>query len=74
MVMIGKVTRGAGPGRLLAYLYGPGRASEHSDPHLVAGFDDPEELEPGRRPDGSPDLRRLTGLLTVPLAAMRAKL
>ena len=68
--MIAKVTRGAGVGRLLAYLYGPGRASEHSDPHLVAGFGDPAELEPGRRPGGSADLRRLAGLLTQPLAAL----
>ena len=36
--MIGKVVRGAMSGRLLRYLYGPGRANEHTDPHLVAGF------------------------------------
>ena len=37
-------------------------------PHLVAGFGDPQELEPDRRADGSRDLRRLTGLLLLPLA------
>ncbi len=37
-------------------------------PHLVAGFGDPQELEPDRRADGSRDLRRLTGLLLQPLA------
>jgi hypothetical protein len=54
--------------RLLYYLYGPGRANEHTDPHLVAGFGDPRELELERRPDGSRDFRRLAGLLTQPLA------
>ena len=51
-------------------MYGPGRANEHTDPHLVAGFADPAELEPERRPGGSPDLRRLAGLLAQPLAAL----
>jgi hypothetical protein len=68
--MIGKVIRGTDAGRLLRYLYGPGKANEHTDPHLVAGFGDPAELEPDRRPDGSPDLRRLAGLLAQPLAAL----
>ena len=66
--MIGKVVRGSNVGGLLRYLYGPGRANEHTDPHLVAGFGDSHELEPDRRADGSPDLRRLTGLLLQPLA------
>jgi hypothetical protein len=68
--VIGKVIRGANAGRLLRYLYGPGRANEHVDPHLVAGFGDPGELEPERRPDGSWDLSRLTRLLAQPLAAL----
>jgi hypothetical protein len=68
--VIGKVLRGKNAGRLLYYLYGPGRANEHIDPHLVAGFSDPAELEPERRPDGSPDLRRLTRLLNQPLSAL----
>jgi hypothetical protein len=59
--MIGKVVRGANVGGLPRYLYGPGRANEHTYPHLVAVFGDPEELEPDRRADGSPELRRLTG-------------
>lgn len=66
--MIGKVVRGSNVGGLLRYLYGPGQANEHTDPHLVAGFGDPQELEPDRRADGSRDLRRLTGLLLQPLA------
>ena len=68
--MIGKVIRGTNARRLLYYLYGPGKANEHTDPHLVAGFGDPAELEPERRPGGSPDLRRLAGLLAQPLAAL----
>src|SRR5450755_3910215 len=68
--VIGKVLRGNNARRLLYYLYGPGRANEHTDPHLVAGFGDPAELEPGRRPDGSRDFRRLAGLLAQPLAAL----
>jgi hypothetical protein len=68
--LIGKVTRGMGAARLLHYLYGPGKANEHTDPHLVAGFGDPAELEPGRRPNGSRDLRRLAGLLAQPFAVL----
>jgi hypothetical protein len=68
--VIGKVLRGTNAGGLLRYLYGPGRANEHTDPHMVAGFSDPEDLEPERGPGGSPDLRRLAGLLAQPVAAL----
>jgi len=68
--VIGKVIRGTDAGRLLYYLYGPGKANKHTDPHLVAGFSDPYELEPARRRDGSRDLRRLARLLAQPLAAL----
>ena len=67
--MIGKVLRGRNVRCLLRYLYGPGQANEHTDPHLVAGFGDPAELEPERRPDGTRGFRRLAGLLEQPLAA-----
>jgi hypothetical protein len=70
VLVIGKVIRGTDAGRLLYYLYGPGKANEHAGPHLVAGFGDPGELEPEHRPDGSRDFRRLTGLLAQPLAAL----
>jgi relaxase-like protein len=66
--VIGKVIRGRNVTRLLYYLYGPGKVNEHTDPHLVAGFGDPAELEPELRRDGSRDLRRLAGLLAQPLA------
>ena len=68
--MIGKVVPGSDAGGLLRYLYGPGRANAHIDPHLVAGFGDPAELEPECRLGGAPDLRRLAGLLAQPLAAL----
>src|SRR5262252_6141081 len=68
--MIGKVIRGSNVGWLLYYLYGPGKANEHTDPHLVAGFSDPADLEPPIRANGTRDLRRLTGLLAQPMAAL----
>jgi hypothetical protein len=64
------VLRGTDAAQLLYYLYGPGKANEHADPHLVAGFCDPAGLEPERRPGGSRDFRRLEGLLAQPLAAL----
>src|ERR1700683_5625618 len=70
VLVIGKVIRGTDVRRLLDYLYGPGRANEHADPHLVAGFGDPAELEPAPRPGKTADVRRLAGLLTQPLAAL----
>ncbi|MFI0734987.1 relaxase/mobilization nuclease domain-containing protein [Streptomyces sp. NPDC021225] len=48
--MIAKITSGRNTGKLISYLYGPGRANEHTDPHLVAswyGF----ALDPGRTDD-----------------------
>jgi hypothetical protein len=68
--VIGKVIRGSDARRLLYYLYGPGKANEHIDPHLVAGFGDPAELEPERHRGGYRGLRRLAGLLGQPLAAL----
>jgi hypothetical protein len=68
--VIGKVIRGANVRRLLYYLYGPGKVNEHTDPHLIAGFGDPAELEPERRRGTYRDFRRLSGLLNQPLAAL----
>ena len=47
-----------------------GRREEHTDPHLVAGWRDPEELEPSLRADGTRDLRQINGLLHQPLAGL----
>src|SRR3954451_13032712 len=61
--------RGRKVGGLLRYLYGPGRANEHTDPHLVASWDDaPMALEPGLTPRGRHDIRPLARLLEQPLA------
>jgi hypothetical protein len=67
--VIGKVVKGADVGELLRYLYGPGRANEHTDPHLVAGWDNPETLEPELTAAGRRDFRRLTSLLEQPVTA-----
>jgi hypothetical protein len=68
--LIGKVLRGTRVQGLIRYLYGPGRAEEHHNPHVIAGFRDPVELEPAFRADASRDFRRLDGLLTQPLALL----
>src|SRR5438067_1692843 len=70
--MIGKITdpRGERVEGLVYYLYGPGRREEHTDPHIVAGWRHPAELEPPLREDGRRDFRRLFGLLNQPHAAM----
>jgi hypothetical protein len=68
--VIGKVLLGARPGGLIRYLYGPGRHEEHTDPHIVAGWRSPGELEPPLRPGGGRDFRRLTGLLQQTVAAL----
>ncbi|MBD3148278.1 relaxase/mobilization nuclease domain-containing protein [Microbispora bryophytorum] len=68
--MIGKVRRGGRVAGLLRYLYGPGKANEHVNPHLVAGWRDPDEVEPPSRADGKRDFARLTTLLRQPCAAI----
>lgn len=68
--MIGKALRGRRVARLLYYLYGPGKHEEHTDPHIVAGWRDPAEIEPPMRPGGRRDFRPLSGLLQQPLAVL----
>jgi len=69
--MIGKISaRGARVAGLIYYLYGLGRNEAHTDPHLVAGWRHPAELEPSLRDDGRRDFRNLTGLLQQPHAAL----
>jgi hypothetical protein len=70
--MIGKITAPCGERvqPLIYYLYGPGRREEHTDPHIVAGWRHPAELEPPLREDGTRDFRALLGLLIQPHAAM----
>ncbi len=69
--MIGKVgPRGSRVSGLIYYLFGLGRNEEHTDPHLVAGWRHPAELEPPLRDDGHRDFRHLTGLLQQPQEAL----
>jgi hypothetical protein len=64
--VIGKISapRGERVEPLIYYLYGPGRHEEHTDPHIVAGWWHPAELEPPLREDGRRDFRRLFVLCT----------
>ncbi|MGA5128231.1 relaxase/mobilization nuclease domain-containing protein [Streptomyces olivoreticuli] len=48
--MIAKISSGKNTAKLIAYLYGPGRANEHTDPHLVASWDGIAP-DPGRSED-----------------------
>jgi hypothetical protein len=69
--MIGKVSpHGQRVTGLIYYLFGPGRQAEHTDPHIVAGWRHPAELEPPLREDGRRDFRHLAGLLQQPHAAL----
>jgi len=70
--VIGKIStpRGEHVQPLLYYLFGPGRREEHTDPHIVAGWRHPADLEPPVRPDGRRDFTKLTGLLLQPQAAL----
>ena len=69
--MIGKICpRGQDVAGLIRYLYGPGRREEHTDPHIIAGYRPPADLEPPLRADGSRDFRRLAGLLRLPHDAL----
>ena len=57
--MIGKISpHGKRVEGLIYYLFGPGRHAEHTDPHIVAGWRHPAEVEPSLRDDGRRDFRR----------------
>jgi hypothetical protein len=68
--VIDVIKRGSNVAGLLYYLYGLGKANEHTDPHLVAGWRDVTNLEPPIRQDGKRDFRQLAGLLKAPLDAL----
>lgn len=69
--MIGRVLdRGKRVGGLVRYLYGPGKAEEHRDPHIVASWSgETTTLDPIIRAQGRRDFRTLVGLLEAPVAA-----
>ncbi|MFJ8432010.1 relaxase/mobilization nuclease domain-containing protein [Kitasatospora sp. NPDC094019] len=50
---------------LLAYLYGPGRHDEHTDPHIVASFSPLGLRDPGRNPNAT--LTQLARILDEPV-------
>ncbi|RQX02811.1 relaxase [Micromonospora arida] len=64
--------RGSRVGGLLRYLWGPGKAEEHVNPHLVAAWDGAgslSDLEPKVTASGRRSLRALTALLEQPVRA-----
>jgi hypothetical protein len=72
--MIGRVLpRGGNLRGLLHYLYGPGKKARHTNPHLVAGWVHPAEIEPPRRKDGKRSFSRLTELMELPVRVARGK-
>jgi hypothetical protein len=60
---------------LLGYLFTEGLAGErglesaHVDARVIAGYQPPDTLEPGRRLDGRADVSRLAALLDAPVRA-----
>ncbi|WP_131784473.1 relaxase/mobilization nuclease domain-containing protein [Protofrankia symbiont of Coriaria ruscifolia] len=65
--MIGKISRGGRVLGLLRYLFGPGEANEHVDPHLVAAWADPGLIGAA----GPEDVGALADLLNQPVTMMR---
>ena len=65
------MTRGAKVGGLLRYLYGPGKANEHTDPHLVAAWDD-TLAEPAHLGGDRYDVKAMAALLEAPVRALGA--
>ncbi|WP_455354040.1 relaxase/mobilization nuclease domain-containing protein [Streptomyces sp. SYSU K217416] len=48
--MVPDVSTGSDSRGLIAYLFGPGRRDEHTNPHIVAAWDMAGALDPGRDP------------------------
>ncbi|MEV7214073.1 relaxase/mobilization nuclease domain-containing protein [Kitasatospora cineracea] len=69
--MISKAVRGGNTFGALAYLYGPGRANEHTDPHLVASWDG-FAPDPGR--DDSATLQELRDALDLHVVRYERKI
>ncbi|MEZ0065542.1 hypothetical protein ABIA32_001538 [Streptacidiphilus sp. MAP12-20] len=55
--------------KAVAYLFGPGRTNEHTDPHLVAAWID-RAPDPGRHPDRD-TIGKLAARLDIPIKALR---
>ncbi|MFE3325149.1 relaxase/mobilization nuclease domain-containing protein [Streptomyces sp. NPDC059176] len=48
--MVPDISTGSDTRGLIAYLFGPGRRDEHTDPHIVAAWDMAGAPDPGRNP------------------------
>ncbi|MER7049557.1 mobilization protein, partial [Streptomyces jumonjinensis] len=68
--MVPDISTGSRTYGLLAYLYGPGRRDEHTDPHLVAAWEPVLAPDPGRDPAAT--LKQLTDRLDLPVLALPA--
>ncbi|MCD2468635.1 mobilization protein [Streptomyces sp. MBT42] len=66
--MVPDISTGSRTYGLLAYLYGPGRRDEHTDPHLVAAWIPELAPDPGRDPAAT--LKQLTDRLDLPVLAL----
>ncbi|WP_406133217.1 relaxase/mobilization nuclease domain-containing protein [Streptomyces zaomyceticus] len=66
--MVPDISTGSRTYGLLAYLYGPGRRDEHTDPHLVAAWMPELAPDPGRDPAAT--LKQLTDRLDLPVLAL----
>ncbi|MGW1374712.1 mobilization protein [Streptomyces sp. NPDC002446] len=66
--MVPDISTGSRTYGLLAYLYGPGRRDEHTDPHLVAAWMLELAPDPGRNPTAT--LKQLTDRLDLPVLAL----
>ncbi|MDT0379405.1 mobilization protein [Streptomyces sp. DSM 42041] len=51
--MVPDVSAGSDTRGLVAYLFGPGRRDEHTDPHIVAAWDPAGAPDPGRDPEAT---------------------
>lgn len=69
--MIGVDIRGSHLGGLLRYLYGPGRANEHENPHIVASWTGQTERLDPKLVAGRVDFRPLTSKMMAPNDLMR---
>ena len=67
--MIPKITKGTRTRGLLEYLWGPGKSEEHTNPHLIAGYDSPGVLEPSRDASGRVLVADLAHRLDAPQRA-----
>ncbi|WP_405636951.1 mobilization protein [Streptomyces sp. NBC_00117] len=66
--MVPDISTGSRTYGLLAYLYGPGRRDEHTDPHIVAAWRPELAPDPGRDPAAT--LKQLTDRLDLPVLAL----